>query len=356
MQFENFFLDLFPAKWRLSLIAAYGMFLSCISYFSFARSYLRRRTYIKHCLPGNQTALEEAKKVAVFVHFDRGGNLQKFVEFYLKQLNDCGFAIVFVSNSPTLKQCTIEKLQDICSLIVHRHNVGYDFGAYKEGIAQIPDLDRLDCLLIANDSVYGPLQDLIAMVNQMPASTADVWGVTDSWEFSYHLQSYFLLFHRNALASDAFKGFWRKLHFVQSKVWIVRKYEIGLTRALKRAGLKCQAKFAYRDAASTIAEQIERSGVLQLEYPYRSFLDRLAVALRRKEQAVHEINPVRRFHGQGFSGDKWRHTPEWDALFLGTYDRRNEVPVHKKRSFAEESRTHPVLVPMGGSGSAFQSV
>jgi lipopolysaccharide biosynthesis protein len=44
----------------------------------------------------------------------------------------------------------------MCGLILRRKNVGYDFGGFKDAIARIPDLGRLDSLLLANDSVYGP--------------------------------------------------------------------------------------------------------------------------------------------------------------------------------------------------------
>jgi len=227
-------------------------------YFSYALSLFRQESYVHERWEGRRP-LAGARRVAVFVHYDRQGIVHDFVQHYLRQLHDLGYAIVFTSNAPRLAQ--IEPLQELCALVIRRDNVGYDFGAYKEGIAAIPELGAVDTLLLANDSVYGPLHHLAGVLERMDPQDADVWGASDSWEFSFHLQSYFLVFHRAALASPAFTAFWRKLRYVQSKTWIVRKYEVGLTRSLRRAGLRCRAAFPYRQAASALIEAVVERNV-----------------------------------------------------------------------------------------------
>jgi lipopolysaccharide biosynthesis protein len=114
----------------------------------------------------------------------------------------------------------------------------------------------LDALLLANDSVYGPFRDLGDVVGRMNLLEADVWGVTDNWDRQFHLQSYFLLFGRRALTSEAFTRFWRDLRYVQAKSWVINHYEIGLTRALMKGGLRCRALFPYRLAATTLIEAV----------------------------------------------------------------------------------------------------
>ena len=229
-------------------------------YASYAMSAFRKESYIRERWEGRQP-LAGARRVVVFVHYDRQGTVHDFVWHYLRQLQALGFAIVFVSNAPRLAEAQIEPLKNLCALIIRRDNVGYDFGAYKEGIAAVPELAALDALLLANDSVYGPLHHLAGLLERMDAQDAEVWGASDSWEFSFHLQSYFLLFHPTALASPAFAAFWRQLRYVQSKTWIVRKYEVGLTRALRRAGLRCRAAFPYRQAAAALIEAVVERNV-----------------------------------------------------------------------------------------------
>ena len=228
------------------------------AYLSYGAAFLRRESYVQERWEGVRP-LAGAARVAVFVHYDRQGVVHDFVWHYLRQLHDLGYAIVFTSNAPRLAQP--EMLRDLCALVIRRDNVGYDFGAYKEGIAAIPDLGAVDTLLLANDSVYGPLHHLAGVLDRMDPQGADVWGASDSWEFSFHLQSYFLVFHRAALASPAFTAFWKKLRYVQSKTWIVRRYEVGLTRALRRGGLRCRAAFPYRRAASALIEAVVERNV-----------------------------------------------------------------------------------------------
>jgi len=231
------------------------------AYLAHALSFLRKESYVRERWDG-KVPFVGARRVVVFVHYDRKGVVHDFARHYLRQLADSGFAIVFVSNAPTLGASEVAWLQRHCALILRRANVGYDFGAYKEGIAAIPDLAALDTLLLANDSVYGPLHHIAGVLERMEPETADVWGASDCWEFSFHLQSYFLVFHKPALQSPAFAEFWSKLRYVQSKTWIIMKYEVGLTRAMRQAGLRCRAAFPYRDAAAALIEAVVERDIL----------------------------------------------------------------------------------------------
>lgn len=200
--------------------------------------------------------LAAAARVAVFAHFDDQGVVHEFVHHYLREIHRAGFAVVFVTNAPRLRAADVERLAPLCALVLRRDNVGRDFGAFKDGIAAIPDLRRVESLLLANDSVYGPFHDMGEVVARMSLAEADVWGITDSWERSYHLQSFFLLFGRRALAGAAFARFWRELRYVQAKSWIIERYEIGLTRALMADGLRCRALCPYREVATTWLEAV----------------------------------------------------------------------------------------------------
>ena len=53
-----------------------------------------------------------------------------------------------------------------------------------------------ECLVIANDSVYGPFGPLGPLLSRMDFGAADAWGMTETWQIRYHLQSYFVAFGR----------------------------------------------------------------------------------------------------------------------------------------------------------------
>lgn len=260
----RYYLDLL---WRKLLIAKTVVYTRIVllvwGYLSYLRSLGRKPSYIRERHLG-LVDLDSARKVAIFNHYDGGGRVPDFVLYYLREIAACGFAIIFVSNAPKLRPEAIEAIEPLCARIIRRDNIGRDFGAYKEGIAEIPDLAALDCLMIANDSVYGPLYKLRDVLARMPLDEADVWGATDNWQRRYHLQSYFLLFSPRALTNPAFHAFWDKLRFVQAKSWIIEKYEIGLSRSLIAGGLRLRALCPYREATKALVRAV-RGGALETD-------------------------------------------------------------------------------------------
>jgi hypothetical protein len=106
---------------------------------------------------------------------------------------------------------------------------------------------------LVNDSVYGPFAPLGPLVKRLDPAQADAWGLTDSWQRRYHLQSYFMRFGRSVLDSPAWQQFWQNVRPLPSKHSIVRRYEIGLTQALLKAGLRCRAIWPYTDLVNRVA-------------------------------------------------------------------------------------------------------
>jgi hypothetical protein len=192
--------------------------------------------------------VELGKDVALFVHFDRRGKLADHVINYVRALHDQGFSVVFVTNSGRQDHDSLNALKPLCRAVVVRRNVGYDFGAVRE-MLDLLELPRVETqrLLIANDSVYGPLVPMTDMFARVDFDVADLWGATESWQHRYHLQSYFLLAGRRAMTSGAWHRFWKGVRPVSSKQWAINRYEMGLTQDLLRAGLRCRALWPYHE-------------------------------------------------------------------------------------------------------------
>ncbi|HEX4262058.1 MAG TPA: rhamnan synthesis F family protein [Acetobacteraceae bacterium] len=185
-------------------------------------------------------------EVAVFVHFDRAGAVREHVLAYVRALAEAGLSVVFVTNSGRLQPAAMAALQRHCAGVLVRRNIGYDFGAWREGLERLalprPDTEMV---VIANDSVYGPLAPLRTLIDRIDLTEADVWGLTESWQSRYHLQSYFLAFSRAAVESEAWRQFWSEVQPVPSKHWVIRTYEVGLTQALLRGGFRARALWPY---------------------------------------------------------------------------------------------------------------
>ena len=225
----------------------------------------RRRSYVVERLPGiDQGPL--AGKVCVFAHFDRKGEVHDYVLHYLKALRDAGFSILFVSGASSLSPDGVEELSRLAHRIVRRKSHGGYFGAYKDGIAAIGDLGSIDLLLLTNDSLYGPLFPLAPVLERVAVLHGQFWSLTDSWDRAYHLDTDFILFGRDAIASPAFRAFWTAVRYVNSRHYIFRRYEVGLSQALIRGGLRGGALCNYRDLSRLVINAV-RSGALNEDVP-----------------------------------------------------------------------------------------
>ena len=195
--------------------------------------------------------------VAVFCHYDRAGLVRPDTLRFLGELQAAGFSVVVVSNSG-LKQPDV--LSSVADHVLTRRNIGLDFCAWRMAMRRL-DLPRTGTrrILLVNDSVYGPLVPLAPLLAQMDPDQADLWGMTDSEELGWHLQSYFLLAGPALIHSDLWRRFWRGVVPLPLKRWMIARYEIGLSRLVTKAGFQARALFPY---AARVADGAVRNPAL----------------------------------------------------------------------------------------------
>ncbi len=220
------------------------------AYISYWRSFLRSPNQVINTWTNGRPL---GRKVAVFVHFDLAGELQPYLLPYLQALQRHGIDTVFVTNSGRLAKTARAALEPLCAAILVRRNIGYDFGAMRDGLRHAnAKPETTDLLLILNDSVYGPLSDLAPMLDRIDFARADVWGATESYQNRYHLQSFFIAVGPAALASKAWDRFWKSVRPVRNKLWVILNYEVGMTRMMLKHGLRCAALYPYKDLIARI--------------------------------------------------------------------------------------------------------
>ncbi len=182
------------------------------------------------------------RKIAcVFAHFDRHNIIDDYVVYYLKKLEELGCAIFFVSTCENMVEDELSKITGIVSKAIIRKNEGYDFGSYAVGLNFITKYENFDKILIANDSVYGPFSDLNQLLKKMDEEGAEVFGATDNWTFTYHLQSYFLILNRKVLLNKAVENFWNNLSVSSHRLFIIKQYEVGFSQLLIKQGFVLKA-------------------------------------------------------------------------------------------------------------------
>jgi hypothetical protein len=252
---------------------------------------------VRRVVAGEQAAND---RHAIYVHYDPRGAVHGYVLHALRELAGNGYAVTFVSNAPSLRDDQIKPLLPFVREVVHRRNSGYDFAAWRDGLARLPG--GIERLILANDSVYGPLFPLARTLEAAERSDVDMFGITDSLQVYYHLQSYFLLFFPGAIRSPAFRRFWARFPTVGAKPWLVRNGEVGLSRKMARAGLRLGALCPYAGVAGKFIEVRETDGDGGPEE--RAF----AARLRDRIAAGRPANPMHVFFAILIA--------DWDCPFL----------------------------------------
>ena len=196
-------------------------------------------------------------KVCLFSHFDKDNIIDDYVINYLKKIKEIGFNIVFISTS-LLDKKEVFKLQNLCNVVIIKENIGRDFGAWASGIKYLNEKNfNIKKVLLCNDSIYFPLFEINSMFKKMENKNIDMWGITDSFERNYHIQSYFLVFNEKILKSKFWKRFWKDFKIYKDKNKIINKYEIGITQKAIKYGFRVEAYCNYNRVVSFINNNIK---------------------------------------------------------------------------------------------------
>lgn len=185
------------------------------------------------------------KNLCIFAHYDKHDIIDEHVIFYIKSLYAEDFDVIFVSTCENMQVKELNKLRDITSAVIIRKNVGYDFGSYKTGLIQCQDISNYNSLIITNDSIFAPILPLASMITSIKNTEYDICGMTDNYEISYHIQSYFVYFTKKVITDKKFIDFFNKIEVLENKQDIIEKYEIGLSIFYSDLGFKLGAIGAY---------------------------------------------------------------------------------------------------------------
>jgi len=191
---------------------------------------------------------KQQKSLCIFIHFSELQYIPYYVQIFVNELARFFDEVVLLSNNKTL--ISVPTLKNNVS-ITFQENIGYDFGRFYNYYKTInkDDYYRIACV---NDSniLINKLDNVLKWENIAPF---DFWGLVDSYEkpwFStssdnYHIQSHFLVFHKNAieLLDEYFKSVKIDEFFKEKNQKILRrnvidKWEIGLSQFMISKELK----------------------------------------------------------------------------------------------------------------------
>ena len=254
---------------------------------------------------------DHVRPLCLFSNYDGESIVKESVYYYLQQLKMAGFDTVFISTSATIAGSDLEKLAGYCIRIINRENRGFDFYSWKVGMEAYPQYHEHAGLLLANDSVFGPLFDFGDIITRLENCDADIVGMTESLRYHPHLQSYFIYCKRLVVLSKEFINFFDHVKATQLKSAVIRKYEVGLAQMLGKR-FKFAALYPLEDLPNQINHlgysetdvdptyRLWKSLITELKFPFlkRSLLTRRGVSIR-------EIKAIISKSGSNFSVERF---------------------------------------------------
>ncbi len=172
--------------------------------------------------------------ICLFASYFEGKHIPYYVQVYLEELKKHVGELVFINGVSDLDKESLDFLSR--NGIKHQieTNEGFDFGAWSK-VFQKVNVNSYDHILLVNDSCV-LFRSLEPFFNWAAKQNADVLGMTNSEAITPHIQSYFMVLNRKAVAltSEYFKE-----HGIQKHIGdVIKTYELGLNKRFTDNGLK----------------------------------------------------------------------------------------------------------------------
>lgn len=207
------------------------------------------------------------RRLLLYVHFNKLNTISSHVIYQLMHMRPLFSRVVFISNSPLLSE-VVDQLQEknAIDVFLQRENIGYDFAAWRDGMTHIgfSNLAEYDSVTLMNDTCFGPLWDMKEVYQRFEDDElVDFWGITNhraTKAFPEHIQSYFISFKHQVIASQAFQNFWTNVQNYTAVQDVIDHYETQVTTSLINAG------FSYKTVFDTVEK--DTSGMLHPDFSY----------------------------------------------------------------------------------------
>jgi len=187
--------------------------------------------------------LQSERRLAVLAHFASTSQVSRSFRTLVRELRDAGYGVLVVSAAESRQALDWGGAMPPGTVVLRKPNVGYDFGSWAVGLEFLGPRTVSERVILANDSMVGPFASIRPLLCRLETSAADVWGLTDTWQFSHHLQSYFLAFRGEVLDEPAMRDFFRGVRQEPTKQAVIRRNEMGLSRLLFSEGYVWEAAF-----------------------------------------------------------------------------------------------------------------
>lgn len=186
------------------------------------------------------------KRLLVYLVYDRQNIIDDYIGHFLRSMRPVADSIIAVCNMPCIER-GISNLSAYADGIFYRENVGLDCGGFKDALCRFigwEKLEEYDELVLANDSFYGPFEDVRRIFEEMEGKNLDFWGLMKRGKGEYgmtgsdpeHILSFFYAFQAPLVHSGDFRSYWEEMPYYEDYMTVVKRYERQLTRHFSELG------------------------------------------------------------------------------------------------------------------------
>ncbi|MES2667507.1 MAG: rhamnan synthesis F family protein [Pseudomonadota bacterium] len=210
-------------------------------------------------------------RVAILVLFQPKGLLASTF-LTVDHLVSQGWSVLVVSNAP-LSYKDQSVLAKRASIILQRPNLGYDFGAYREGFLHLDSINhKPQHLIFMNDSTWFPIRENDNTLARMEALNVGMAGHIYKVESTVkrgndHLESHLVMFNEEAVGNPAFISFWQNYRMSNDRTTTIARGEKALTQMALSSGLKVQGLLsvdAILNILSNLPDDVLRSAIINI--------------------------------------------------------------------------------------------
>ncbi len=187
------------------------------------------------------------RETALFVTHSATGAIKPHVLPYVEALarQNIDVLLIAVADRPLSIR---PELREAAAGVIVRENAGYDFAAWAHALHLYPELYGAPVLYLVNDSLFGPVDDARfgRLIERVRTSQADLIGLTESHEYRWHLQTFFLALKPRLLSSPRLQRFFGEVRIFGDKDRVIRSYEVRFAGEVEDAGYRVETLFPSR--------------------------------------------------------------------------------------------------------------
>lgn len=202
------------------------------------------------------------KRAGIFLFYDPEGKVDDYILGCLGSLQEHMDYLLVVSNSP-LDETNRKRLESVSSKVMERKNVGYDVGAYRDGLRHLgwDHMGDYDELVLFNYTFFAPIHPWAGLFERTDKWDTDFWGITEHDEvrphpflpklvMPRHIQSHWIAVRASLSTTKDWRTYWEDMPPIESYNDSIQWHESRFTGYFNALGYRHEVAYNVDDYPS----------------------------------------------------------------------------------------------------------